>query len=116
MDNNKLDVALYFLLSFYNSEKLDAETYYFKTALLLRKLYESKKDHTLGKHVAPISPFSDEEQLNTIRRFYENIELKHLRKLGYWFCIENKEQFPSEEAYNDVFIFFKSLNPNIQSK
>ncbi len=115
MDNNKLDVALYFLLSFYNSEKLDAETYYFKTALLLRKLYESKKDHTLGKHVAPISPFSDEEQLNAIRRFYENIELKHLRKLGYWFCIENKEHFPSEEEYNTVFNFFKSLNPNIQS-
>ncbi|MEZ4875815.1 MAG: M48 family metalloprotease [Flavobacteriaceae bacterium] len=107
---NELDIALYYLLTSFEEEKIPASLFYSNTSVVLKKLYELKKDHSVGRYIPPISPFSDEEQLNKIRTFIAHLEPKNIRKLGYWFCLEHKEQFNSKEEYNAVFNFFEALN------
>ncbi|MDC8005625.1 M48 family metallopeptidase [Aureisphaera galaxeae] len=113
IENNQLDIALFYLLTTHESADDEKSRFYDQMALVLKKMYELKKEHSIGKYVAPISPFSEEEELNKIKQFISNLEPKNIRKLGYWFCQENKDLFANADIQKETHAYFKKLNPNI---
>ncbi len=114
INNNSLDMTLYLLISNFENEKIDNFTFHYYMGLFIKKLYILKNNHSIGKYITPISPFSEEESLNTIKLFINNLELKNIRKIGYWYCIENKANFTIDDSYNELFTFFQELNPKLK--
>lgn len=109
-DDSKLDFALYQLLSLYEKEELDKKAFTSHVAHLLKKAYVLKEKHAFGKYVEPVSSFSEEKYINEIRLFLNNLELKDLRKIGYYFCLENELLSKEDTEFQNAYTFFKSLN------
>lgn len=114
INNNSLDMTLYLLISNFENNRIDNFTFHYYMGLFLKKLYILKSNHSIGKYITPISPFSEEKSLNTIKLFINNLELKNIRKIGYWYCIENKANFIIDDSYNELFSFFQELNPKLK--
>jgi hypothetical protein len=55
---------------------------------------------------------SEEKNINEIRLFLNNLELKNIRKIGYNFCIENEAASAGDPDFAEAFAFFKNLNQN----
>ncbi|WP_309640209.1 M48 family metallopeptidase [Flavobacterium sp.] len=110
IDNSNLDFALYQTLILFNKNLIDEKTYCNNICKLLRKTYEIKSNHTFGKYVGQISPFSDEKYLNDIKIFLNNIEIKNVRKIGYAFCEKYKAQMQQDPEFSSFQAFFEKLN------
>jgi len=110
LDNSNIDLALYQTLVLYNKNLIDEKTYCNIISMLLQKTYESKSNHTFGKYVGSISPFSEEKYLNEVRIFLNNIEIKNVRKIGYSFCEKHRELMNDEPQFSKTAEFFKKLN------
>ncbi|WP_264553358.1 M48 family metallopeptidase [Flavobacterium sp. N2038] len=111
-DNHKLDILLYQLLSLNVSGKLDSQTFNVTITSLLKKVYQLKENHNFGKYVEPVNVFSEEKNLNEVRLFLNNIELKNIRKIGYYFCVKNESLLGGNIEFQDNYTFFKKLNQN----
>ncbi|WP_281298356.1 M48 family metalloprotease [Flavobacterium limnophilum] len=111
-DNLKSDFALYQLLALHEQNKIPEDEFCNSIAYLLKKVYLLKEKHVFGKYVGGVSPFSEEKNINEIRLFLNNIELKNIRKIGYYFCLKNESKIKDKAAFQDSFNFFKNLNQN----
>ena len=111
LDSNQLDLALYQCLLLYNQKLIDQKDYTSTMSQLLKKTYELKNNHSFGKYVSPIYPFSDELYLNEIKLFLHNIELKNVKKIGLNFCLSNQEFMKDDLSFKSTLQFFKTLNP-----
>lgn len=111
-DNLRLDFALYQLLSLHQKNEIPEAEFCNSVAYLFKKVYLLKEKHTFGKYVEGVNPFSEEKNINEIRLFLNNLELKNIRKIGYYFCIENESKVQDNLAFQDSFNFFKNLNKN----
>ena len=111
-DDSKLDFALYQLLSLYKKNELDRKAFSSYVAYLLKKVYILKEKHVFGKYVGPVNSFSEEKQINEIRLFLNNLELKDLKKIGYYFCKKNELISKDDTEFQDAYTFFKTLNKN----
>jgi hypothetical protein len=111
IDSNRIDLALYQCLLLYNQKLLDQKEYVSTLSQLLKKTYELKNNHSFGKYISPIYPFSDEHHLNEIKLFLHNIELKNVKKIGLYFCLSNEEVMKDDTSFKSTLQFFKSLNP-----
>lgn len=114
INNNTLDMTLYLLISNYENKRINLFTFNYYIGIFIKKLYILKNNHSIGKYITPISPFSEEESLNKIKLFINNLELKNIRKIGYWYCKENKSNFIIDNSYNELFSFFQELNPKLK--
>ncbi|MFK6999714.1 M48 family metallopeptidase [Flavobacterium oreochromis] len=112
LDDNKLDIALYQSLILYDKKKITEEHFYSLLAFIIKKTYTAKVNHTFGKHVEQISPFSKEENLNIIKTFLNNIEIKNIRKIGLNLCIEKEEIMKNDKDFQEIKSFFIDLNKN----
>lgn len=112
LDASKLDIALYQLLSLHEKGQIEESSFNDAVILLLRKVYLFKETHVFGKYISQVNPFSEEKYLNEIRLFLNNIELKNIRKIGYYYCIKNETAFNNKAVFQDNFTFFKNLNQN----
>lgn len=111
-DDLRLDFALYQLLSLHQKNEIPEAEFCNSVAYLFKKVYLLKEKHTFGKYVEGVNPFSEEKNINEIRLFLNNLELKNIRKIGYYFCIENESKVQDNLAFQDSFNFFKNLNKN----
>ena len=110
IDNNQIDLAFYQCLVLYNQQRIDRKEYVATMSKLLTKTYELKNNHTFGKYVSPVYPFSDEQYLNEIKLFLNNIELKNVKKIGLNFCLSNEEYMKDDIEFAKTLEFFKKLN------
>lgn len=110
IDLNHLDLALYELIEKRKKEEIDDNFYYSQMAQILQSIYTAKKKHDLGKYVPQTNGFSDEKQLNSIRLFLHNLELKEVQKIGFAFCEENGAKVNDNKKFTDSFNFFITLN------
>ncbi|PKB17337.1 M48 family metallopeptidase [Flavobacterium sp. 5] len=111
-DDLRLDLALYQLLSLHEKNEISESEFCISIAYLFKKVYLLKEKHTFGKYVEGVNPFSEEKNINEIRSFLNNLELKNIRKIGYYFCLENESKIKDSVAFQDSFNFFKNLNQN----
>lgn len=109
-DDSKLDFALYQLLSLHKKNELDRKAFNNYVAYLLKKVYILKEKHIFGKYVGPVNSFSEEKYINEIRLFLNNLELKDLKKIGYYFCQKNELISNDDTEFQDAYTFFKILN------
>ncbi|WP_430968943.1 M48 family metalloprotease [Spongiimicrobium sp. 2-473A-2-J] len=109
LDFNQLDLALYESLIMIQDQQEHREGVV-KTAVTLKKMYLAKKRHKMGKYVPQSSPFSEEIHLNRIRSFVHKLELKHIRKIGYYFCHRYGAIAGDHIEFLDAKDFFESLN------
>ncbi|PWB21967.1 M48 family metallopeptidase [Flavobacterium sp. HTF] len=112
LDASKLDIALYQLLSLHEKGEINDASFNEAVTSLLRKVYLFKEAHVFGKYIGQVNPFSEEKYLNEIRLFLNNIELKNIRKIGYYYCQKNETAFKDNTVFQDNFTFFKKLNQN----
>lgn len=112
LDNSKLDIVLYQLLSLHKKGEIEDPVFNDEVVSLLRKVYQFKESHVFGKHIGAVNPFSEEKHLNEIRLFLNNIELKNIKKIGYYYCQKNESAFKDNALFQDNFTFFKKLNQN----
>lgn len=110
IDFKSFDAAIYQLISNYSKKEIDEVYYYSKMATLLKGVYELKKKHQFGKYIPLTSPLSSEKNLNVIRTFLHNLELKELRKMGYFFCEKYKAKTLQNEQFKEAHDFFEQLN------
>ncbi|MGX7667978.1 M48 family metalloprotease [Flavobacterium pedocola] len=110
LDDLSLDLALYQTLVLRNKNQIDEKSYCKIMALLLKKTYQLKNGHTFGKFVSPVSTFSDEKQLNEVRTFLHNLEVKTTRKIGHSFCTKHESLMLGDEEFKSIADFFKTLN------
>lgn len=110
LDGNNMDLALYHTLALKENDAIEQRTFNNTVAYLLKKTYELKQTHALGKYVEPVSPFSDEKYLNEVRLFINNIDLKHLRKVGYFFCQTHSSEMEGDSEFAEYLSFFEKLN------
>lgn len=111
-DDLKLDFTLYQLLSLHEKGLLDDKKYINEVANLLKKLYDLKEKHLFGKYISPLNSFSEENSINEIRLFLNNLELKNIKKIGYYFCKKNELLSKNDPEFQDSYNFFKNLNQN----
>lgn len=110
IDSNQIDLAFYQCLLMYNQQLIDKKEYVSTMSKLLKRTYELKNNHTFGKYVSPVYPFSDELHLNEIKLFLNNIELKNVKKIGLHFCLANEEYMNGDDSFANTLQFFKKLN------
>ncbi|MDI9309176.1 MAG: M48 family metallopeptidase [Limnohabitans sp.] len=110
MDDSKLDLVLYQTLVLYNKNEIDKKNFVLTVANILKKTYETKLNHSFGKYVESPSPFSDEKYLNEVKNFLLNIELKNIRKIGYFFCQKHKNLMTEDKDFTKLESFFSKLN------
>lgn len=111
-DSNRYDYALYQILSLHEHGDIDDLTYTKAISTLFKKIFLLKQNHVFGKYIEPENAFSEEKYINEIRLFLNNLELKNIRKIGYYFCIENEFKAKDDILFQDNFTFFKKLNLN----
>jgi len=104
----KLDLAIYLLIEKFEKNLINKEEYYTLMAKVLYEIYWAKKNHELGKYVQQKNSFSKEKQLNKIRLFLNNLELKEVKKIGFAFCQANKDNTNNNKDFNKIFTFFKN--------
>lgn len=107
-DFKQFDFALYNLLL--ENENSINEEVIINTAILFKMMYEMKQKHRLGKYIPQPSPFPDEANLNEVRLFIHNLELKNIRKIGYFYCMSHEDKMYNNETFTNVYNFFKNLN------
>ncbi len=112
IDSRRLDIALYQALAMAENGTLDEKVYALTIAALFRKTYDLKQNHTFGKYVGSVSPFSEEIYLNEVKLFLNNIELKNVRRIGHFFCQKYKEQMKEIPEFGLLTAYFQELNPN----
>lgn len=56
------------------------------------------------------NPFTKEENVNEVRLFLHNLELKEIRKIGYFYCEKYAELLNDNQEFINNKTFFKSLN------
>jgi len=105
-----LDFAIYQLVEKFEKNLIEADYYYTKMAMVLQRIYETKKNHEMGKYVPPKNEFSDEKQLNIIRLFLHNLELVEIKKIGLAFCESNQYKIKKNQQFEEVYSFFKNIN------
>lgn len=110
IDLKLLDLAIYQLIEQFQNHKITSDYYYSTMAQVLKSIYQAKEQHHLGKYVPQKNSFSDEKQLNTIRLFLHNLELKETRKLGLAFCEFNKSNMENYELLRTTHEYFESIN------
>ena len=110
IDDKKIDFALYKTLTLYNKKEINEDSYNLLVSSLLIKLYELKFNHNFGKYVSPISPFSEEENLNEVKLFLQNLELKNIKKIGYHFCLKHNEDMKNNIDFEKTSQYFNNLN------
>jgi hypothetical protein len=111
-DGNRYDYALYQILSLHENGDIDDLTHIKAISTLFKKIFLLKQNHVFGKYVEPANAFSEEKYINEIRIFLNNLELKNVRKIGYYFCAENEFKAQDDKLFQDNFTFFKNLNLN----
>ncbi|MBJ6366581.1 M48 family metalloprotease [Snuella sedimenti] len=109
-DLKMLDLTLYQLIEKFNNKKIEPEYYFLKMAETLQQVYLTKKNHELGKYVPQKSSLSDEKQLNVIRLFLHNLELKEVKKIALAFCDLHHPKVTNKESFHTIHNFFKTLN------
>lgn len=111
-DKNYLDFAMYLLIEKIENNHIQKEYYSSKMAMVLKRLYEAKQTHEIGKYVPLNNNFSDEKQLNTIRLFLHNLELNEIKKIGLEFCKTNQVYAMQNKEFEEIYTFFKNINNN----
>jgi Zn-dependent protease with chaperone function len=111
-DDYRLDFALYAILSQYEKGDMDDKTYSSLLARLLKQTYTLKERHLFGKYVSPVNRLSEEKNINEIRLFLNNLELKNIRKIGYNFCVKQETVAKGDTDFDQAYDFFKNLNQN----
>lgn len=105
---NQLDLAFYLLL-----EKIQqgntSDFLITKLAQALQKTYITKSEHIFGERIPQSSPFATEKNLNALRTFLHNLEIKDVRKIGFYFCQKYANKIKSEE-FTQINQFFTKLN------
>ena len=109
-DLKRFDFSIYYLLRNLEEDPGNRSYYLSMLAQTMAEVYKAKKKHEFGKYVPVTSPFSEEKHLNTIRQFLHNLELKHIRKIGYYFCQVHYETCKDIETFSTTYDFFKTLN------
>ena len=109
-DSYRLDFALYEILSQYETGDMDRRTYSSLMAKLLKQTYLLKERHLFGKYVSPVNRLSEEKNINEIRLFLNNLELKNIRKIGHNFCLKEEVAGKGDPDFDDAYIFFANLN------
>ena len=109
-DLNYLDLAIYQLIEKFEYGHIDSDYYYTKMAMVLKRIYDAKKKHDLGKYVPTNNDFFDEKQLNIIRLFLHNMELGEVKKMGMAFCQSNKPKIKDSRLFEEIHSFFKEIN------
>ncbi len=112
IDRHNIDLALYKILVLKESGEINNPEYHTNIAWILKKTYELKIDHKLGKYISPVNPFSEEKYLNEVRLFLHNTELKNIRKIGLQFCLKHKSEMEGNSEFDALTTFFSNLNPN----
>ncbi|MEM0542860.1 M48 family metallopeptidase [Flavobacterium sp. j3] len=110
LDENRIDFALYKTLVLYNNNVVDQKTYSLVIGSLLKAVYELKSNHSFGKYVSQLSPFSEEENLNQVKLFLNNIELKNIKKIGFNFCLQHEQAMKNNDNFKSILDFFTNLN------
>ncbi|MCH4553173.1 M48 family metalloprotease [Aestuariibaculum lutulentum] len=110
LDLNFLDMSIYQLIEKRKNKKITSDYYNYKMAEAIKKLYEAKKNHVLGKYVPFKDKFSAEKQLNAIRLLLHNLELQEIEQIGFAFCNENRSQISGSKDFESICEFFKILN------
>ncbi len=110
IDMNQLDFALYYSLSKIQENNKVTPFYYSKVAQIFAKMYDLRKNHKLGKSIPAISTLTKEKNINEIRQFINNLELKNIRKIGYAFCLKHEEIAKEETDFQNAFEELKQLN------
>ena len=112
LNNLTIDLALYQTLLLYNKNQLDQKSYCDIISSLIKKIYDTKKNHSFGKYIGSISPFSDEKYLNEIRCFLNNLDLKDVKKIGLNFCKKHEAFMKNNINFNNTKEYFIKLNLN----
>ncbi|WP_408041570.1 M48 family metalloprotease [Tenacibaculum amylolyticum] len=105
---NQLDLVFYLLMKKLQ-EGEQTEFVILKLAEAFQKSYVLKSNHTFGKKIPQASPFSREDNLNSIRTFLHNLEIRDVRRMGYHFCKQYETQNKSKE-FAVIKEFFNNLN------
>ncbi len=108
IDKKALDLAIYLLVEKIENNLIKEEEYYSSMAKVIQLIYIAKKNHRLGLYVQPKNSFSKEKQLNKIRLFINNLELREVRKIGLAFCEAHINKSNGNKEFNNVFKFFKN--------
>ena len=110
IDLNQLDLALYFSLKEIQNNSNAKPFYYAKVAQIFSKMYDIRRSHKLGKTIPQVNPITKEKNINAVRQFIHNLELKNIRKIGYAFCQEYESVARDEPDFQKAFETFKKLN------
>lgn len=104
-----VDLALFFLLKDIQENKQSTFTI-IKLIETFKKIYKLKEHHQLGKKIPQTSPFTKEKNLNFIRKFIHNLEIKETRKIGYYLCLKYDELYNANEEFKILKSYFEKLN------
>ncbi|RTY88512.1 M48 family metallopeptidase [Flavobacterium sp. GT3R68] len=110
MTESRIDWALYQTLLMYNQKQLDEKIYCNNVSQILKKTYEFKNKHLFGKYVGLINGFSDEKNLDEVKQFLHNIELKSIKKIGLQFCMKYQTVMQNDPDFIKTTEFFTKLN------
>lgn len=112
LDDSRIDMAMYQILSLYERKEVDEKDYAKTIAYLLKRAYDLKLNHSFGKYVGGVGTFSEEKYLDEVRLFLNNIELKQTRKIGHRFCQKYKSLLWRDSEFAATMAFFERLNAN----
>ena len=110
IDFHKLDLALYFTLKEIQNNQNPEAFYYTKVAQIFLDMYKQRDTHKLGKSVPSVSPITKEKNINEIRQFIHNLEMKNMRKIGYNFCLKYEAIAKDDKEFQEVFEKIKTIN------
>lgn len=111
VDASRVDIAFYQVMTLYDQGEMEEPAYCAMMASLLKRTYDIKLQHTFGKYVPALSPFSEEKHLNEVRTFLHRLELKNIRKIGHEFCQKYAPVMKGNRDFQATASFFKNLNP-----
>lgn len=103
IDLKRLDLALYQTQKKYAEAKISISTYSEKILLILEEAYNLRRSHKLGKYIPQDNNFSDEKELNIIRRLWSSLELKEIKAVAQQFYKHQKE-YITEQKINELEI------------
>lgn len=104
-----IDVALYILLEDLQEDNENDFTV-IKLIESFKEIYKLKNKHQLGKKIPQSSPFTKEKNLNSLRVFIHNLEIKETRKIGYQLCLKYDKLYGVDEDFRELKNYFEKLN------
>ncbi len=108
LDANQIDFAFYKLLEEIQYKKATKQSY-IQLSTALKKLYMLKESHNLGEYVPQNNPFAKEKNINNIRQFLHNIELKEIKNIGFYYCKKHSEALMKSKEFSENINFFNTL-------